>query len=193
MKAIPRIKTKRDDILRTSEISDMLEASRFEPWLQCLICILAIFGKRISEVIRLKRSDVWFDDEYLYARFSVLKKASRKATAVPKTYLKRKTRKHPFTKPIIQYLIQIEKGYIFPSNRSAYGYISRVHAWNKIKAVNPKAWCHLFRESLATSMAEHGATEEELLHWFDWDRVDTAHQYVKHGTKLTEKWSDRAY
>jgi len=59
------------------------------------------------------------------------------------------------------------------------------------RKANPNAWFHLFRESLATKMAEHGATEEELMHWFDWDRVDTAHEYVKRGTKLTEKWAER--
>ncbi|MDH5765044.1 MAG: site-specific integrase [Gammaproteobacteria bacterium] len=190
---MPKVTTKRDDILRPSEITDMLESAKYEPWLQCLVCILAVFGKRISEVIKLKRSDIWFDDTYLFVQFNVLKKASKKADSMPKPYLKRKTRKHAFVKPIIRYIIGVEKGYLFPSTRSAYGYISRQHAWNKIKALNPKAWCHLFRESLATSMAEHDATEEDLLHWFDWDRVDTAHRYVKRGTRLTKKWSDRAY
>jgi len=33
-------------------------------------------------------------------------------------------------------------------------------------------------------MAERGATEEELMAWFDWDRYDTAHGYVKGGPKL---------
>jgi hypothetical protein len=42
-------------------------------------------------------------------------------------------------------------------------------------------------------MAEKGATEEDLMHWFDWDRVDTAHEYVKRGTKLTEKYSERTW
>jgi hypothetical protein len=60
-----------------------------------------------------------------------------------------------------------------------------------LKKVYPFVWWHLFRESLATQMAEKGATEEELMHWFDWDRVDIAHEYVKRGSKLTEKWSER--
>jgi hypothetical protein len=62
-----------------------------------------------------------------------------------------------------------------------------------LKKVNKNVWWHLFRESLATEMAERGATEEELMHWFDWSRADTAHQYVKRGIKLTEKWSDRDF
>ena len=34
---------------------------------------------------------------------------------------------------------------------------------------------------------------EKIMHWFDWDRVDTAHEYVKRGTKLTEKWAERTW
>ena len=192
---MPKIKTKRDDILRPKEVEEMLKSATLEPWLQCLVALLWLFGKRISEIIKLQRKDLWIEDNYLYVRFTVSKKASRKALAVPKPFLKRKTVKHPYVKYVISYLQEIKKeeAYVFASQRSSYGYISRQHAYNKIKELNPKAWCHLFRESLATSMAEHGATEEELLHWFDWDRVDTAHEYVKRGTKLTEKWSDRAY
>jgi len=42
-------------------------------------------------------------------------------------------------------------------------------------------------------MAEREATEEELMNWFDWERPDTAHSYVKGGIKLTEKWSERTW
>jgi hypothetical protein len=42
-------------------------------------------------------------------------------------------------------------------------------------------------------MAEMGATEEELMHWFDWSDPRVAHEYVKRGTKLIEKWADRTW
>ena len=41
---------------------------------KCLIALLWLFGKRISEVLRLKRKDLWFDEHFLYVRFSILKK-----------------------------------------------------------------------------------------------------------------------
>ena len=56
-----------------------------------------------------------------------------------------------------------------------------------------KIWLHLFWTSVAAEMAERGATEEELMAWFDWDRYDTAHGYVKGGPKLTEKWAKRTW
>jgi len=75
--------------------------------------------------------------------------------------------------------------------KTVKGIMSPEKAWKIVKVLNPKAWTHLFRTSLATNMAEHEATEEELLNWFDWERVETAHTYVKRGTKLTERLSDR--
>ena len=85
------------------------------------------------------------------------------------------------------------EGFVFSSECSRSGRMSRQHAYRIIKGLNPKAWTHLFRHSLATEMAERGATEEELMSWFDWDRYETAHRYVKGGPKLTEKWSKRTF
>ena len=184
MKTLPKIKTKRTDILRSFEIKKMLEQS--EPWLQCLICLAWVFGKRINELLKVSKEDIHVDEHYLYVRFFVSKKKTRKDQPIPKPYMKRITLQNPYVKPILDYANQINEGLLFPK-------MSRQLAYYYLKKVNPRAWFHLFRESLATEMAERGATEEKLMHWFDWDRVDTAHQYVKRGTKLTEELSERTW
>lgn len=210
---MPLIKTIRDDVLRPHEIEAMIKKAKYDPGLQCLVALLAIFGKRISENITLKRKHLWIEEEYLCVRFHVLKKASVRAQPVPKLFLKRKTVKHPFVKYVRDYVVKISdpESFLFPSNRSragiiqvrnktsgkVYSYqkmggcITRQHAYNQLKNLNSKVWCHLFRHSLATDMAEHGATVADLMNWFDWDRVETAIGYVRRGTKLAEKWSDR--
>lgn len=159
--------------------------SESEPWLQCLICMAWLFGKRINELLKVSKDDVRAEDGYLYIRFFVSKKKTRKDQPVPKPFLKRITLKNPYTKPIIDYIGMVD-GPLFPN-------MSRQLAYYYLKKVNSQSWFHLFRESLATEMAERGATEEKLMHWFDWDRVDTAHQYVKRGTKLTEEYSERTW
>lgn len=222
---MPKIKAKRGDILRKPEIDDMLEKAHSlynGKRLQCIIALAWMFGKRINEILRLKREGIWVEGDYLYVRFLVSKKKERHQTAVPKPFLKRIRLEHPYTSYVLGYLEflekkKIKKGYIFPSYgkdrtfrvkwkdketgeiKKVYeyqkegGYLSDARVKQQLKQINPDAWWHLFRESLATYMAEHGATEEDLMHWFDWDRVDTAHQYVKRGTKLTEKWSERKF
>jgi len=217
---MPRIKVKRSDILRKPEIDRMLEkagALYNGGRLQCIIALAWIFGKRIIEILRLKREDIWTDEHFLYVRFHVGKKKTRREPPVPKPFLKRIRLDHPYVPYILNWANKIKEGYIFPSYSKGYthyvklkdketdrikkiyhyemegGHITPVAVRKQLKQINPKAWWHLFRESLATYMAEHGATEEELMHWFDWDRVDTAHQYVKRGTRLTEKWSQRKW
>ena len=180
---MPTIKTRRADILRKPEIQTMLKSS--EPWLACLIALAWIFGKRINELLRLTKEDIRQDNQFLYVRFHVSKKKTRTDQPIPKPFLKRITLNHPGVEYIETYLQQIESGPLFHCSRQLAHYY--------LKKVNPKAWFHLFRESLATEMAEHGATEEKLMHWFDWDRVDTAHEYVKRGTKLTEELSERTW
>jgi len=181
---MPKIKTKRNDILRLEEIEKMLKAS--DGWLQCLIGLSWIFGKRISENLKVKKSDLWTDKEFLYVRFYVGKKKSRTSSPILKPYLKRINLEHPAVPYILNYIKNLETEKLFPKK-------TRQLALYYLKRINPKAWFHLFRESLATEMAERGASEEELLHWFDWDRVDTAHEYVKRGTKLTERLSKRTW
>jgi hypothetical protein len=116
----------------------------------------------------------------------VSKKRTRKDTPVPKPYLKKITLNNPFTKAVVDYFPTIP-------NSSLFLNISRQLAYYYLRQVDSTVWFHLFRESFAAEMAERGATEEKLMHWFDWDRVDTAHQYVKHGTKLTEEYSERVW
>ena len=163
----------------------MLEQA--EPWLQCLIALSSIFGKRVSENLKLTKEDLRTDEHYLYVRFLVSKKKTRKDAPIPKPYLKRINIKHPLVHYILDYVKTTG------DQQRLFGGMTRQLALYYLKKVNSQAWFHLFRESLATEMAERGATEEQLMHWFDWDRVDTAHEYVKRGTKLTEQLSERQW
>jgi len=74
------------------------------------------------------------------------------------------------------------------------GILPAARAWQIVKALDEHAWTHLFRTSLATTMVEREhVTEEELVSWFDWSSIETAHRYVKGGTSTTEKLSKRTW
>jgi len=208
VKTLPKITTKRTDILRNPEVESLLQQA--DPWLACLIALCWMFGKRINEYVKLKRQDLWVEGDYLYTRFLVSKKRTPKETPVPHPYLKKIRKDHPGVQYVLSYMNTIKEGYLFqrdtePRIRTIKmktktytyqiegGHIHIDTALYYLKKLSKDVWFHLFRESLATRMAEKGASEEELMHWFDWDRVDTAHEYVKRGTKLTEKWSERTW
>jgi integrase len=217
---MPKIKTVRDDILRTHEIMETIKRAKEAgpPWLPCALSLAIIFGKRVNEVMSLTKEQIIFDEHFLIVRFRVGKKREGQQP-IPTFFIKRKTRLNPLIPYIREYTDNIASGYLFPSSRHTQtwkqkrviklkngeskeleytytrpgGYISPDLARYYLKIVAPSWWWHLCRESLATTMAEEGATEEELMHWFDWETPNSPHKYVKRGSKLTEKWSERIW
>lgn len=85
----------------------------------------------------------------------------------------------------------ITKEYVYVDEEG--GHMSREVAWKIVKSLNPDAWVHLFRRSLATQMAERGATVSELMAWFDRESAQTAMNYVARSGRLTEKWTERTW
>jgi integrase len=167
---------------------------------ECLLCLLWIFGKRI--------------------RFVVLKKHKR--GPVPEHYVKRITLEHPLVRYVTSYMSVNDdtEAYLFPGKsrerilhsivktkdkdgnikvrsyeyeRKEHGFMSAQKAWKTIKFLDPNAYCHLFRHSLATVMAEHGYTEDQLMNWFDWSSPKVAHDYVQKGPRLSEEASRRTW
>ena len=240
---MPIIKTKREDVLRNKEVDRMLKRAEkgvvnYRPltsgpgfkdpnkiifskisfnskMIQCLIALLWLFGKRITENLKLKREDIEIHDNNLYVHFFVLKKKRQKAAVIPHRKLKRMTLENPYVKYVLQYIEtivnpgaplfpgrsrhqivtvknkELEKTYVYDQKHKPR--MSRQHAYRILKGLDPKAWLHLFRHSVATEMAERGATQQELKDWFDWSRSATADKYVEGGPKLTEKWAKRKW
>lgn len=204
----PKVTTERTDILRETEIKATIDKAGelYGVWFQSCLSMAWIFGKRISEILNVKREDCDFDEKFLYVRFIVLKKhGRRKKESIEayehrkiererkkkiELYLKKISVKHPFARYIIKHLNTVETGYLFTiEGRRA----SRFQLHRRLKKCNPNAWFHLFRHSLATIFAERGATETELMAWFDWISAREAHGYVVRGPKLTERLSKRTW
>ncbi len=247
------LQTRRDTILRTAEIDEMIqqvgngetyagsyipkkvvrrdkatiEAERFEvpaKMVKCLLALLWLFGKRKIETLLLKRRDMLWDDRFITIRFQVKKKKEESyAGGVRVDYVKRMTMENPYVQHIITWVKDLPAdAYVFPGEtrgtrkRTVYrkwikkktgeavekiypyndgeeGHLSCEMAWKIVKSLNPEAWVHLFRRSLATQLAESGCTESELMSWFDWENANTAQGYVSKGPKLTEKISKRLW
>jgi len=161
---------------------------------QGLISIMWLYGKRISEIVSLKTEAVRIDLNYLNILFLVLKKRAKKDPGIQYPFLKSVTLDNEYTKYVLDWYDQIKEGeFLFPRSQTKMGHIYRQYAHNVLKEISPRVSCHLFRHSLATQMAENGATAFELVNWFDWDRTDTALEYVKRSGKMTQRLSNRTW
>lgn len=183
---------------------------------RCLVALLWVFGKRAREILTLRKKDFVVAGDKLLVHFVVSKKKKKEK------YTKMITLKNRYVPHILGWLEKIKSpdDFIFPGRAkprtrkvkrrlagrggravvktycyrdTTSGHIWYEEMWAIIKSLDPKIWCHLFRHSLATMMAEYGATESELMAWFDWSTPLMAHHYVQRGTKLLEKWAQREW
>jgi site-specific recombinase XerD len=185
-----KIKSLRSDIVRTPEGKLLMIKAR-DPRVKYLLAMLIGYGKRVSEVLALDRSDLHVsEDGFIVVRFKILK--SRPKSGIMKIRTKRLSLDHWCARPIIQYVQYIEDGYLLPSYGKT-GHITRQMARHWLKALDKDVWPHLFRHSLATMMAENGATAFELKAYFDWDDIRTAQRYVLETEALSEKWAERVF
>ena len=191
---MPKIKSLRDDIIRPDELKVYLKMASRKPKHQYLMVWLYSFGKRISEIIPLKRTDVSFDENYVYARFNILK--TRPKSGVRTVKIKRLTRKHWLAPFLVKHISEVSEGYMFPS-WGEKGYLTRRGASVILKKYSEDIWCHLFRHSLAVQMAEHGANILGLMAWFDWEDEKTAIRYIRtYGQvmeQLSKEWGEREF
>jgi len=199
----PHYKYQRDDVIRKAELEEIFRKAGEITYVglpglawQCLIAILWLYGKRISEVVSLQTDSVFIDDNNTLAiRFHVLKKKRNKNTGFARSYVKWVTLENPYTGYVVDWWEEVRdrERFLFPRPQTKMGHIYRQYAHTVCKEISPRISPHLFRHSLATWMAERGATAYELVNWFDWDRVETALEYVKRSGRMTEKLSERKW
>jgi len=198
---LPRYMYQRQDVIRPVELGEILDRAKTIDkygipglgW-QAFISIMWLFGKRVSEIVSLRTQDVRVDGEYLYILFTVLKKRSTSDPGIRMPFQKRITLENPYTEAIIEWWNQVREGrFLFPRHQTKMGHIYRQYAHLVLKEISPQISSHLFRHSLATQMAEDGATAYEMVSWFDWDRTDTALEYIRRGGAMTERLSRRKW
>ena len=145
-----------------------------------ILALLALFGKRVGEVARLKMNDVEFTDEHLMVRFSVEKKRT------PYIVKKPKSLNNPLVEHVRKFLMirnecYPESEWLFPSTKLKKKHITPHRIWSIIHTINPNLWPHWFRHSLADLMVQSGEDVIELMDWFDWDDPRVAIQYTRGG------------
>jgi integrase len=125
---MPIIKTKRQEEISTSDWKRILELAeqlsfkkarqvpQFPTWLQCTLAIIWLTGKRINEVLQLKRKHITFTPEgnptEIRIKFFVGKKKSRGSPIELMPYQKARTVNHKAVPYIQSYLNEFDNATI---------------------------------------------------------------------------------
>jgi integrase len=116
-------------ILALSEQLDYSKAEQVPPfqfWLTCVLAIVWLTGKRINEILSLKRNTITFTKTEIRIKFKVGKKQSRGAPLELQPYQKARTIEHKAVPYIQKYLKEFDKktlppqeakkAFLFPAN-----------------------------------------------------------------------------
>lgn len=131
---MPKHKIKRQEEISAKEWKIILELAaeldysrgtqlpRFKLWFQCVLAIVWLTGKRINEILQLKRKHVLFTEREIRIKFFVGKKHSRGSPIELMPYQKARTIAHKAVPYIQAYLAEYDKKItdedrpLFPAN-----------------------------------------------------------------------------
>lgn len=179
---MPLITKHREDILSKEEVADMLDRSD-NLRDQALIAVFYILGCRVSEALALKKEDIILNsDDTVSFRLVALKREER--SVVPFKHTITINYDSSFMKYILDYLEILDKD-------QKLFQISRSQVWRIITKLNGKAWCHLFRHTRLTKLAEKGANSYQLQVWAGWRSEKSAKTYVHKSDRMILDLADK--
>jgi len=170
----------------------------------CLFAVFWAFGKRVSEIVELRTTDITVRGNDLAVTFTIRKKVRKSKNGIPipedkwgtpPRRTKRLTLDNKYAQIIRDYWesIKVPGGFMFPGIRSKH--INSRYVWDAIKLMGfeQPIWSHLFRHTLATELAQNEVGAFEMKSWFDWEKIDTADSYVSAAGVSTKKASGRKW
>lgn len=103
------------------DFSQAYQVPKTKEWFSAVIAIIWLTGKRINEVLQLKRKHIIVTDNQIRIKFFVGKKRSRKSPIEMMPYQKARTIEHQAVSYILAYLNEYDKNhegedYLFPAN-----------------------------------------------------------------------------
>lgn len=104
------------------DFSQAYQVPPFQHWFQAVLAIIWLTGKRINEVLQLRRKHITLTPKLIRIRFHVGKKKSRASPIEQMPYQKSRTIKHKAVPYIMEYLKEFDakvhnaESHLFPAN-----------------------------------------------------------------------------
>lgn len=173
-------KTKKDVLITPQVFSDMLRGSD-TPWVRSLLVYLYLFGVRITEAVRLNRSDLVIEAldgvEYLVSNSPTVK--NRKVHS-RRLYI-------PLDAPHMDILLS----YMRVQGDERMWRYSRGWAWKKVTDLNEDISPHIFRHNRLTRLAQNEATAFQIQSFAGHSDLRPASAYIQISGVMTLRMVER--
>lgn len=178
---MPIIKAIREDILSSVEVDSLIDrAESLQD--KAIITVLYLWGCRITEALNIKREDVTINEQDVNIRFTVLKRKSR--SGIPFRHSIPISRRTPFIHYFIDYIESLNYNTEYIFHRKSGGRLSRWDINKMLKRLDPNIWCHLFRHTRLTKLAEAGASASQIMAWAGHSDLRASGRYIQRSTRL---------
>jgi len=200
------VKNKSKDVITDEEVdrmltkADTLPTTFFQLRAKATLALLET-GKRRSEIAALEKADITSDSQYLYVRFTVVKKRKKNLRSLQR--VKKFDKKSKWAGHILAYLEFLANKYpdtkfVFPRGCALFGkgyYLivpekraTGQEIWRIVKSLNPDDWPHQHRERRAVKVIradeqKYGEAKLETVYRvknvLDLERETTAYNYIR--------------
>jgi len=157
------------DILKPEEVKTFIESTP-DPMTKALIAFLYLAGSRISEVIAIRKDNITLIDGVLSIRLPI-RKTREEIAPMHTIQIAEAT-------PFLEYFISWWQACLKADAEPRLFPICKRTALRMVKRTDKSLWCHLFRHTRATRLADRGASEWEMMGWFGWRDTKTPMNYV---------------
>lgn len=189
---LPIYKIKRKEVLDLEEVEGLILATE-DKRMRCLIALAYTFASRISELMRLKREDFKMKDGRLSVDFVLLKKKANTNMPMLPVWKREINDTYPLVPHIMQHVLSVERGFIFPSSRNGTGHLSRVWAHNQLKELDENLCWHFFRRSVITNVVHEQKSMLAGKQIAGHASITTTERYVERDPQIDEKLANRMY
>lgn len=181
---MPKYSFQRKDPLAPLEVQIMIEATD-DIRIKSLVAFLYLYGTRITEALRLTKSDFKITKNMVTANIQVEKK---KQTTAPILW------KHPLTvrhNPANYFFVQVLLTQLGMVSEGKIWRLSRYTAWRKIHRLNSQCSPHIFRHTRNRRLVEKGADAIVLMDWNGWADMRPAANYLGLSGSSAKKFSGK--
>lgn len=180
---MPKIKVPPRDPISFAEFELMLSKCKNEEE-RAMMTVFYYIGQRLKEICPpdgLRVRDITVENGLVW--FNLRSSKRKQQSPLIRRHMACVAADMPYVPDLLRYISsKSSDDYLLP-------HINNWKSWHIIKRINPTTYPYFFKHTRASRMAEAGASEADLVQWFDWADGRPASKYTARSKKMADKYA----